>query len=468
MRRFFLGVVITLAVVAVAWVFRVEIGQQARLLHPSLGEVLSPAQSGPFAAVVKRVSPAVVTIMSKAKDPKDNAIGSGFVIDPEGYIVTNDHVIDNAQKIEINFPDGTRAEAVLVGTDKPTDVALVKVTVDRPLPHVSFGDDDLMQVGDWVIAIGSPNFKPGTVTAGILSAKGRDGVEGGSQFTDYLQIDAAINHGNSGGPTFNMAGEVIGMNTLASYNSIDPKTGVGERNEGLGFAIPASTVSVVVKGLRSGKFNRGLLGVILAKLSEEDAKALGLADSKGALVTSVVPESPAAKAGLRTNDVILKVDGVRVESDLDCLRKISLLQPGQTATFTIWRDKAEAEFAITVVSRDTLVQSQLAPAPVVPVSVSLPVLGLTLRDTPVANIPSRSKTGVFVEQVSGQESAAEVAIRKGDRITGIGSVAVSSLAELEAALKDAQARKEEAVIIYIETPMGGRKHVSVRLKAETP
>jgi serine protease Do len=461
MRRVLLGFVIALVVVAGGWFFRFEIGAQVRQLHPALGDMLAPVQSGPFAAIVRRVSPAVVTILSKAKDPKDSAIGSGFVIDAEGHIVTNDHVINNAETIEVNFADGTKAPAVVVGTDKPTDVALLKVSVERPLVFVSFGDDKLMEVGDWVIAIGSPDFKPGTVTAGILSAKGRDGVDGGSQFTAYLQIDAAINHGNSGGPTFNMAGEVIGMNTLASYNSIDPKTGVGERNEGLGFAIPSSTVSVVVKGLRSGRFNRGLLGVVLARMSDEDAVALGLKGRQGALVTNVVAGSPAEKAGLKTNDVILKVDGAAVESDLDCLRKISLLQPGQTAVFTIWRDKAETEFSITVVSRDTLVQSQLAPVPAAPASVAFEAIGVTLRDAPLPLMPSRSAAGVFVEQVSAPQGSN--GMQAGDRITGVGSLSVMTLADVEAALEAAKTRNDEAVIVYVESPMGGRRHVSVRL-----
>jgi len=158
MRRVLLGVVIVLAVVAGAYVFRNEIVDHARQLHPALGDALAPSSSGPFASIVKRVSPAVVTIVSKAKDPKDSAIGSGFVIDAEGHVVTNDHVINNAEKIEVHFADGTKAPAVLVGTDKPTDVALLKVTVERPLVYVSFGDDKNMEVGDWVIAIGSPDF----------------------------------------------------------------------------------------------------------------------------------------------------------------------------------------------------------------------------------------------------------------------------------------------------------------------
>ncbi|MEQ1755141.1 MAG: trypsin-like peptidase domain-containing protein [Micropepsaceae bacterium] len=465
MRKFFVGVVLVLAVVAGAWFFRNDLANQAWQLNPSLGRALSADQPGNFAAIINRVSPAVVTIETKARNPKESSIGSGFVIDAEGHIVTNDHVIDKAERITVYFEDGTRANAVLVGTDKPTDIALLKVTVERPLVHVRFGDEHNSEVGDWVLAIGSPDYKPGTVTAGILSAKRRDGVDGGSQFTDYLQIDAALNHGNSGGPTFNMAGEVIGVNVLASYNAVDPTTGVGERNEGLAFAIPASTVSVVVKGLRSGRFNRGLLGVILAKLSDDDVLALGLKDRKGALVTSAVAGSPAEKAGLRTNDVILKVDDLVVESDLDCLRKISLLQPGQIAAFTIWRNKAELEFSITVGSRDALVLSQQEPAPTAPASIEFAAIGATLRSSPLQHIPSRTGTGVFVETVSARPGVAGAGIRSGDRITGIGSLPVNSLADIDTALKAAQANKDEAVIVYLETPMGGSTHASVRLKS---
>lgn len=465
MRKYRIGLLILLVVAAGVWFFRNEIISQVSKVTPSIGQSIAPTQPGAFAAIVKRVSPAVVTIETKAKDPKDSSIGSGFVIDPDGYIVTNDHVIDKAVEIKVHFEDGSLVEAVLVGTDKPTDVALLKVEVDHPLVYVNFGDEHKSEVGDWVLAIGSPDYKPGTVTAGILSARRRDGVDGGSQFTDYLQIDAALNHGNSGGPTFNMLGEVIGVNVLASYNAVDPATGVGERNEGLGFAIPASTVSVVVKGLKTGRFNRGLLGVIVAKLSDDDALALGMKDRKGALVTSVVSGSPAEKAGIRTNDVILKVDGEAVDSDLDCLRKISLLQPGQNAAFTIWRDKTEMELTITVGSRDSFLQSEAMPAPAAPVSVEFSAIGATLRNAPLQRIPSRTGTGVFVETTSTQTGLTGTGIRAGDRITGIGSLPVTSLADIESALKSAQANKDQAVIVYVETPLGGRTHTSVRLKA---
>lgn len=466
MRRILLSIVVVLVIAAVAYFFGKDLINQAQSPTGVPSIVQSQLQPVKFSEIVKRVSPAVVTIVSKTKESRDTAIGSGFVIDADGYIVTNDHVINNASQMIVHFEDGTQTEATLVGTDKPTDVALLKVSVNKSLPYVSFGDDTQSQVGDWVLAIGSPDFKPGTVTAGILSARGRDGVEGGSQFTDYLQIDAAINHGNSGGPTFNMAGEVIGMNTLASYNAIDPKSGVGERNEGLNFAIPASTMSVVVKGLRTGRFNRGLLGVVLAPISANDALALGLENRKGALITSVVPGGPAEKAGLKSNDVVLKVDGKEVESDLDCLRKISLLQPGQTAVFTIWRDKAEQEFSITVVSRDTLVSEVETPKTEAPVSVEFSAIGITLQASPIQRIPSRSAYGVFVGQVAAQLGAEGASIRKGDRITAVGSQPVTTIEDVAAAIAAAQAQKAQAVILYLETPMGGKTHTAVKLKAQ--
>ena len=466
MRKILFIVVPLLAVIAGVVGYRDLLVSQARQLHPVLARVLPPHEPGAFSDLVKRVSPAVVTILFTLEEKGQEGNGSGFIIDPEGYIVTNNHVVAGTSKLVVLFADGTQVPAVVIGRDPPTDLALIKVKVSQPLPHVSFGDDHEMDVGDWVLAIGSPDFKPGTVTAGILSAKGRDGVEGGSQFTAYLQIDAALNHGNSGGPTFNLSGEVIGVNVLASYNSIDPSTGMGERNDGLGFAIPASTASVVVKGLRSGRFNRGLLGVGLAALSDEDAAALGLKGRRGALVTSVVSGSPAATAGLRSNDVVLRVDGEIVESHLDCLRKISLLQPGQTATFTIWREKAEVDFKITVVSRDTLAEGPRAPVPAQAVAVDVELLGVSLQETPVASMPSHSASGVFVRQPLDAVSNGTKGLRTGERITAIGATAVNSLDEVRAALAAAEAQGQAGVIVYVETPLGGQRHVAVRLKTE--
>ncbi len=463
MRRILFGLVM-IGVAAGVVVFRDVLVDQLRLLHPQLAGVLTPHQPGSFAVMVKRVSPSVVTVL--VTDAKTSGVGngSGFIIDAEGHIVTNDHVVDGASKIEVLFDDGTRAPAVVIGRDQPTDLALIKVSVSRPLPFVRFGDDRLSDVGDWVLAIGSPDMKPGTVTAGIISAKGRDGVKGGSQFTSYLQIDAALNSGNSGGPTFNLSGEVVGVNVLSSYKASDQRTGVGERYDGVAFAIPASTASVVVQGLRSGRFNRGLLGVVLAPLSDEDAMALGLPNRRGALVTRVVPRSPAQEAGLRANDVVLKVDGQQVTSELDALRKISLLQPGQTALFTIWRDKSEMELSITVVSRDALRSAARVPqAEPTPAPVSFASIGVKLQDVPVAGVPSRSRDGVFVEGIMDAANPLRSGLQRGDRITAVGAVPVMSLEDVTNALAAAEAQNNKGVIVYVETPLGGQRHVAVRL-----
>lgn len=464
MRRVLFGLVM-FGIAAGVVSYRDVLLDQLRQLHPQLAAVLMPYQPGSFAAMVKRVSPSVVTVL--VTDARTSGIGngSGFIIDADGHIVTNDHVVDGASKIEVLFDDGTRAPAVVIGRDQPTDLALIKVSVSRPLPFVRFGDDRLAEVGDWVLAIGSPDMKPGTVTAGIISAKGRDGVKGGSQFTSYLQIDAALNSGNSGGPTFNLSGEVVGVNVLSSYKASDQRTGVGERYDGVAFAIPASTASVVVQGLRSGRFNRGLLGVVLASLSDEDAVALGLANRRGALVTRVVPRSPAAEAGLRANDVVLRVDGQPVSSELDALRKISLLQPGQTAVFTIWRDKGEMEFSIKVASRDVLRGAARAPVTgPAPAPISFASLGVTLQGVPVAGVPSRSGDGVFVEGIIDAGRPSGIGLQRGDRITAVGAVPVVSLEDVASALAEAEARNSKGVIVYVEAPMGGRRHVAVRLQ----
>lgn len=466
MRKVVLGLAVVLALVAAGYVFREDLARYASQVMPATSGHATRVPPPSFSAVVKRVAPAVVTIVTQGKKPGTTAIGSGFIIDPEGFIVTNDHVIDGGGKIEVTFEDGHKLPATLVGTDKPTDISLLKVESKTPLPFVNFGDDHKSEVGDWVIALGSPDYLPGTVTAGILSARGRDGVDGGSMFTDYLQIDAAINHGNSGGPTFNMDGEVIGVNTLASYNSIDPKTGVGERNEGLGFAIPSSTVSVVVKGLRTGHFNRGLLGVFLEKLSEADALALGLTDTHGALVTRVMDGSPAEKAGVKVNDVIRKIDGEEVTSDRDCLRKISLLQPEQSAAFTIWRDKAEMVVTIVVASRDKTLQSSLEPAPATPATVSYDALGVTLRSAPLGGIAGLGSEamGVYVDEAAGGLDLASLGLRRGDRITAVGGRPVTSLEDIAREIDAARQQKLGAVLFYIETPLGGQTHTSVKLK----
>ena len=218
-------------------------------------------------------------------------MGSGFIIDKSGLIVTNNHVIDGAKKITVKLPDGRSFDAKLVGADPATDVALLKIDSDKPLPTVEFGNDRQLRVGDWVVAVGNPFGLSNTVTAGIVSSIGRDLISGTNQpYTDFIQIDAPINRGNSGGPTFDLRGQVVGMNSII----FSPSGG----SVGIGFAIPASTIREIVAQLQAhGHVARGWLGVQIQSVTPEVAASLGLSNPKGAIVANVVPDGPAAKAG---------------------------------------------------------------------------------------------------------------------------------------------------------------------------
>ncbi|MFM2044444.1 MAG: hypothetical protein RLY86_3020 [Pseudomonadota bacterium] len=326
---------------------------------------------GSFADLVEHVSPAVVTITAarQGRDPviigqgippqmeeflrrfgvpeipglpgpggpggpgprgeTQRSLGSGFVIDATGFIVTNRHVIDGAEDVQVTFADGTERKATIVGQDDRTDLALLKVEADKPLPHLIFGDSDRVRPGDWVVAVGNPFGLGGTVTAGIVSARSR--TISSNPFDDYIQIDASINRGNSGGPTFNAAGEVIGINTAI----FSPNGG----SVGIGFAIPANMAKPIIDQLKTdGRVERGWLGVSLQNLTPELAEGLGIDGTKGALIASVTPDSPAAKAGLKPGDVVRKVDGKQVEQTRDLARAVGSVAPDTTLALDLWRD----------------------------------------------------------------------------------------------------------------------------------
>jgi serine protease Do len=254
--------------------------------------------------------------------------GSGFLIDASGYIVTNNHVAGDAEKITVTFQDGRELDAKLVGRDAKTDLALIKVEATG-LPYVAFGDSDRARVGDWVVAIGNPFGLGGTATAGIISARGRD-IESGP-YDDYLQLDAPINFGNSGGPVFNTAGEVVGVNTAI----FSPNGG----NIGIGFAIPANQAKAIVADLKeSGSVERGWLGVQIQGLDDDLAGSLGLPSEKGALVAEVVGDGPAAKAGVQAGDVITRFNGREIDSPRTLSRVVAEAPPSRPATVTVWRD----------------------------------------------------------------------------------------------------------------------------------
>jgi serine protease Do len=267
------------------------------------------------------------------------ALGSGFIVDPQGYVVTNNHVIGNAEKVEVILQDKTKYRAKVIGRDPKTDLTVLQIKADEPLPYVSFGDSSAAQVGDWVMAVGNPFGLGGTVTTGIISARGRDINEG--PYDDFLQIDAPINRGNSGGPTFNLEGQVIGINT-AIYS---PNGG----SVGIGFAIPSNEARTIVAQLEEhGKISRGWLGVQIQPVTSAIAASLGLKDGHGALVAVVTPDSPGAKAGLKQGDVILAFNGSAVDELRDLPRLVADTAPDSKATLSVWRSGRTVSLQATV------------------------------------------------------------------------------------------------------------------------
>ncbi len=271
--------------------------------------------------------------------PVRSGVGSGFFIDGDGHIVTNNHVVEDARKIEVSMTDGRRFEARVVGRDPKTDLALLKVDGGDAFPHVAFGQSSEVKVGDWIVAIGSPFGLGNTATTGIVSARGRD--IGSGPYDDFLQIDAPINRGNSGGPSFNLDGEVVGVNT-----AILSVTGA---NAGIGFAVPSDLAREVIAQLKSaGKVARGWLGVQVQEVTSDLADGLGLGAPEGALVSQVMEESPASRAGLRQGDVIVAVDGERIETMRELPRLVAGLPADSTAKLSVFRDGSEIAVSVRI------------------------------------------------------------------------------------------------------------------------
>ncbi|MCE9522526.1 MAG: Do family serine endopeptidase [Alphaproteobacteria bacterium] len=469
----------------------------------SSGTVTAAASaSGVFlpnlADIVERVSPAVVSLKAKVTEPvadgedeelenvppnlrdlfekfrkqapgkpkpqRGEVQGSGFVIESSGYVVTNNHVVANATEIEVTFSDTKKYKAKLIGRDELTDVALLKIEGSKSFPTVKFADDSHIRVGDWILAVGNPFGLGGTVTAGIVSARGRDEV-GGTQYTDYLQLDAAINRGNSGGPTFDMNGNVIGMNTAI----FSPSGG----SVGIGFAIPSSTIQRVVADLkRSGAVTRGWLGVQIQSLSEDSADALGLRDTNGALVGEVIDGSPAEKAGIKQGDVVLKMNGTPIKDNRDLSRKVAALQVGQTAAFTVWRDNKETSFNVTIAKRpgEDRVAGNIAPKggkdSAKAESADVADLGLGLATiTPAVRSEyelSPKDTGLLITEVDPESDAAERGLRPGDRIIAIGGDEVKSVEEIKAAISSAKSQKRGSILLFIETQRGQKAYIPLK------
>jgi serine protease Do len=387
---------------------------------------------------------------------RSEAMGSGFIVDSSGYIVTNNHVIEDGKKITVKLPNGHEYQAHLVGTDKDTDVAVIKVDGVSDLPTVAFGDDHRLRVGDWVVAVGNPFGLGGTVTAGIVSSIGRD--IGSGPYTDYIQIDAPINQGNSGGPTFDLSGRVVGMNTAI----FSPSGG----SVGIGFAIPASTVKSIVDQLREhGNVARGWLGVQIQSLTPDMAASLGVKNAKGAIVASVVDDSPASKAGFKQGDIVLSLNGSDVDDNKDLTRKVAGLRVGEKAQFAVLRDGQKFTLTAMIAKRDD-VQLASADRPTgqdrgdraLNREATTSALGLglsTLTDQAREQYNIDGKTrGVVVSSVDPNSEAADKGFRPGDVIVGIGNRNVRTPADIEQGVADAKRAGRETVLLLVAGDQG--------------
>ncbi len=347
------------------------------------------------------------------------AQGSGFVISADGYAVTNNHVVQGAEEVNVKFDDGADYTATVVGTDPMTDLAVIKIQSDKTFKFVEFSGKE-PRVGDWVMAVGNPFGLGGSVTTGIISARGRD--IGSGPYDDFLQIDASINRGNSGGPAFNSEGELVGITTAI----FSPSGG----SVGIGFAIPASTAQSVIESLRGdGSVTRGWLGVQIQPVTQEIAESLGLATSKGAIVSDVTEDSPALKAGFQTGDTILKVDGKDIADARDLAKRIARIKPESKVPVTIVRDGKTMDISVTI---GTMPESQrMASAGGENSS------GGSLSSLGIQVAPAEDGAGVRVTGVEPNSVAAEHGLKQGDIILEVAGKEVQGPADVRSALKSA-------------------------------
>ncbi len=362
--------------------------------------------------------------------------GSGFFISPDGYAVTNNHVVDHAKSVQVTTADGTIYKAKVIGTDPKTDLALIKVDGKNDFPYVKFANHE-PQVGDWVIAVGNPFGLGGTVTAGIVSAESRD--IGGSPYDDYIQIDAPINKGNSGGPAFDVNGNVIGINT-AIYS---PSGG----SVGIGFDIPAQTAKAVISELKEhGHVTRGWLGVQIQPVTAGIADSLGMKKAEGAIVDKTQANSPAAKAGLKEGDVITAVNGTSVKDARGLARTIALLAPDSSVKLDILRDGQAKTLTVTLAEMPN--DQQASAAPNESPTHGVPHLGLTVA--PARDVAGAGANGVVVTGVDPNGPAAEAGFQTGTIILDVGGKPVANGHDVVNALKQAQAQGKHDVLMRVQ------------------
>jgi serine protease Do len=370
------------------------------------------------------------------RTPNASGSGSGLIVDGEGHIVTNNHVIGDASEIEVRFSDKTKLIAHVIGKDPDTDLALLKVTTDRPLPSARFGDSAGVKVGQWVLAVGNPFGLDRTVTLGVVSGIGRENINL-SRYENFIQTDASINPGNSGGPLFNLRGEVIGINT-AIINFA----------QGIGFAIPSNMAKQVIEQLLAkGKVVRGWLGVGIQPLTADLAKKFGVTEGEGVLVNEVFDNDPAALAGIKPGDVIIRIDGAVVDSPNKLSRLIATRTPGATSRVEIVRDLKRLTMDVPLTERrDTTVTASL-PQQEEKLGVKL---GLDLQDVTTAlaeRFKLRESKGVLIAKVEPNSLAQAEGLREGDLIKEVNRIEVSSIGEFTSAI--ARSRRGDTLLLRV-------------------
>jgi serine protease Do len=391
------------------------------------------------------------TEKGQPKLPTQQSSGSGFFISQDGYIVTNNHVVENAESIKVVLKDETELEATVVGRDEGTDLAVIKVKGGRTnFPFVNFENSAKPRVGDWVIAVGNPFGLGGTATAGIISAYGRDI---GETFVDYIQIDAPINRGNSGGPTFDIYGRVIGVNTAI----FSPSGG----SVGIGFAIPAEVADNVTKQLISGgKIQRGYIGATIQNFTPDMAEAQGVPGQKGAIVADLVPGGPSARAGLVAGDVVVSVNGVSVKTSSELTREVAKAKPGDSLKLDVIHDgkhrTIDIRSGIRPAEKDLALNDNTPGGPGAPGGAATPqvsVLGMSLAPRDEAtrrkiNAPPELK-GMVVEKVDASSDAGQKGLRAGDVIVRAGDRPVLTAADLSAVVDAAKKSNRNAVLLGV-------------------
>ncbi|MDW8343208.1 MAG: DegQ family serine endoprotease [Verrucomicrobiae bacterium] len=443
------------------------------------------ALSDTFAEVAAKVKPSVVTVYSekivrlpefrwpfddefpfrwffgeppgrgpqRERQFRQSGMGSGIIVDREGHILTNHHVVEGMDEISVKLANGARYDAELIGSDPKTDLAVLRIKgrVPRDLVPAELGDSDALRVGDWVLAIGAPFGYEQTVTAGIISAKGRTGVNrDASRYEDFLQTDAAINPGNSGGPLVNLRGEVVGINTAIA-------TRIGQF-AGVGFAIPIRMAQHVMRDLiANGKVTRGYLGIIIQDLTPELAEQFGVSDAKGALVAQVAPESPAQRAGLQVGDVIVRYDGRAVDDVRRLRNMVADTPPGKSVTVEIMRDGKTRRLQVEVgqLPDDETVARRFAPStPRTSVAAELGLEVEPLTGEKARALGVEGESGVLVSEVKPDSAGAAAELAAGDVVTEVDRRPVRTVEEFNAALE--RARAKGSVLLLVKSRQGSR------------